>query len=370
MRQRMEEGDEEGLASDLASGLAAGAATVAAAADSMADSVVDSAGQPGAEHVRFAQTLRRSIPAELYDAAHSSDSSYLLAVALILNHSGDELDRQLQLVGEQLGAERAEKTRQFYDRLAEIDARFRLPLLSIAFPALKRRPAPQLEFLAELAERLINVDGKIDLYEFCYYRILSTSLSLASSPSTRLAPKRARRRDVRTSAARLLTIMSEHGHPDADEREAAYRAGAELLGDWAMRDDVRPAGEVSVADLDRSLDALLALNGKSRRKLVSAICTVAGHDGHLAARRTGTDTRDLRHVRLSVTADPFRRCLGRTGQLTGSPCFNVNLARRGASKVYHVPVGESDYDHAFFQSDRIDHHPEPDCSHAGERRHA
>ncbi len=282
MRQRMEQGDEEGLASDMVAGLAAGGWASAAEPDSMADSVADSAGQPSADHVRYAMDLRRSLPAELYDAAHSSDSSYLLSVALILNRSGEELERQLQLVSEQLGAQRADTIRQYYDRLAEIDARFRLPLLSIAFPALKRRPAPQLVFLAELAERLIDVDGTVDLYEFCYYRILSTSLSLASSPSTRLAPRRARRRDVRASAAKLLTIVSAHGHPDADQREAAYRAGAALLGEWALRDDVRPTGEVSVSDLDRSLDTLLALNGKSRRGLVTAISTVAAHDGQLS----------------------------------------------------------------------------------------
>ena len=285
MRQRMEDGDEEGLASDLASGFAPDAVPAAAAAstaDSIADTVAESAGQPSAEHVLFAQRLRRSIPSELYDAAHSIDGSYLLAVALILNRSGEELDRQLQLVGEQLGADRADTARRYYETLSTIDARFRLPLLSIAFPALKRRPAPQLDYLAQLAERLIDVDGEIDLYEFCYYRILSTNLSLANSPSARLAPKRARRRDVRTSAAKLLTIVSQHGHPDADEREAAYRAGATALGDWAMRDDVRPEAEVTVADLDRSLDTLLALNGQSRRKLVRAISKVAGHDGHLA----------------------------------------------------------------------------------------
>ncbi len=285
MRRRMEQGDEEGLASDLVSGLAAGAtetASAASATDAIADAVAESAGQPGAEHVQYAMDLRSTIPAELCDAAHSIESSYLLAVALVLDRSGDDLERQLQLVGEQLGAERAEIAGRYFERLASIDARYRLPLLSIAFPALKRRPAPQLDFLADLAVRLIEVDGRMDLYEFCFYRILSTNLSLAGQPSARLAPRRARRRDVRTSAATVLSLMSAHGHPDAAEQEAAYRAGAELLGEWAMREDIRPAGDISVAELDRSLDTLLALNGKSRRKLVSAISTVAGHDGHLS----------------------------------------------------------------------------------------
>lgn len=282
IRQQTEQGDEEGLASDMVSGLAAAAGATSAAAESIAESVADSAGQPSPEHIQFAQQLRRAIPEELYDAAHSPESSYLLAVALILNHSGDALARQLMLVGDQLGTDRADTVHGYYERLAEIDSRFRLPLLSIAFPALKRRPGPQLEFLAELAQRLIDVDGEVDLYEFCYYRILSTSLSLANSPSTRLARKRVRRKEVRRAAARLLTMMAQNGHPNRKEQDNAYLSGARLLGDWAADDGVRPRRAVTVTELDQSLDALLALNGKSRRKLVSAITTTAAHDGHLA----------------------------------------------------------------------------------------
>ena len=76
--------------------------------------------------------------------------------------------------------------------------------------------------------------------------------------------------------------MAEQGDEDPNQREAAYHAGAALLGDWALQEDIRPKDAVSVAVLDGSLDTLLALNGKSRRKLVQAISVIAAHDDHLA----------------------------------------------------------------------------------------
>ena len=275
MRQQLEDGDEDRLSSDLTSALA-GTAAVAA------EAITESVGQPGAEHVSYAQLLRRSIPDNLYDAAHSSESSYLLAVALLLDRSGDTLTRQMSLIEEQLGAQRAQVVRQYFDELQATDARFRLPLLEVAFPALKLRPAPQLTYLTELAQRLIEVDGTVDLYEFCFYRVLTRSLNQAIDPSGRHAPKRARRKAVREAATRLLTIMAEQGDEDPNQREAAYHAGAALLGDWALQEDIRPKDAVSVAVLDGSLDTLLALNGKSRRKLVQAISVIAAHDDHLA----------------------------------------------------------------------------------------
>ncbi len=275
MRQQLEDGDEDRLSSDLTSALAGGVAVAA-------ESIIESVGQPAAEHVRYAQDLRSSIPDDLYDAAHSSESSYLLAVALLLDRSGDTLTRQMSLIEEQLGAQRAQLVRRYFDKLLTADARYRLPLLEVAFPALKLRPAPQLVYLTELAQRLIEVDGTIDLYEFCFYRVLTKSLNQAADPSGRHAPRRARRKAVRAAAASLLTIVAEQGDDDPSKREAAYRAGAELLGEWAQQEDIRPRAAVSVEILDGSLDTLLALNGKSRRKLVQAISVIAAHDDRLS----------------------------------------------------------------------------------------
>jgi hypothetical protein len=80
-------------------------------------------------------------------------------------------------------AAQSTSVRAYQADVAKVGAEYRLPLLELAFPALKRRPASQLIELAELTHRLIEVDDEIDLYKICFYRILRLNLVHALDPS-------------------------------------------------------------------------------------------------------------------------------------------------------------------------------------------
>jgi Zn-dependent protease with chaperone function len=263
------------FAGDVTAALASGGA------QALAESIAETVGQPESEHVEYAQVLRRSIPASLYDAAHSVELAYLLTIALILDRSGHVVERQLNLAREQLGAERAGLLRRYYEELANTGAEFRLPLLGIAFPALKLRPAQELSYLVSLTTRMIEVDGEIDLYEYCFHRILMSNLGQAVDPTGRRRARRARRADLQSSAIELLRILADYGH-DADETSAAaFRTGIGTLGDWAGAFDYQSDRKYTVTVLDHSLDILLGLNSKGKESLLRAISATAGHDGKL-----------------------------------------------------------------------------------------
>jgi len=241
-----------------------------------------SVGRPGNEHVAYARQIHASIPAPLYDAAHSIDLAWMLVLALLLDRSGRVINRQLTLLEEQLGGERRRVVASYYDALSPVGAEYRLPLLEIAFPALKKRPAGQIDYLLTLTRRLTDVDGELDLYEYCFQRILSQGLGGAHRPGTpagRLKPGRGK---VRDAAVRLLGVLAEHGHDSVERRAEAFRAGLREFGRW-VEDLEYPTGEDrSVAVLDRSLDILLALNGAGRERLVTALAATAAFDGRLA----------------------------------------------------------------------------------------
>ena len=240
-----------------------------------AAAITETVGQPAIEHVEYAQRIRQAIPDALYDAAHSGELAYLLTIALVLDRSGESLERQWSLLDERMGAERTRIIRGYYGELAKIGAEFRLPLLEIAFPALKLRPAPQLAYLVELASRLIEVDGVVDMYEFCFYRILMVNLDQAIDPTGRRGPRRAPKRELRQAAVNVLAIIADHGHADRSDAQAALDAGLAKLGDWAKGTKIESKPEYTVAILDHSLDLLMSLNGKSRLKLMRAISEIA-----------------------------------------------------------------------------------------------
>ena len=247
-----------------------------------------SVGQPGSEQVAYAMQLRASIRDPLYAAAHSADRAWLLTLALLLDRGGGVTGRQLSLLEEQLGGDRRRAVAALYDVLSSIGAEYRLPVLEIAFPALKKRPAAEIDYLLALTRRMIDIDGEVDLYEYCFQRVLSHGLARAGTPVGRL---KASRGEVREAAVRLLGILAKRGHDSDERRREAFRAGLGEFG-WADGVDYAPAGSGSVAGdsvtggafgaLDRSLDILSALNAAGKERIVAALAATAAFDGRLA----------------------------------------------------------------------------------------
>jgi Zn-dependent protease with chaperone function len=265
----------------VAAAAAGGAASVAT--DVSPDRVVDNVGHPSQEQVEFAGKLRQSIPELLYAAAHSPNNAYLLAIALIFDRSGRVLERQLSLAYEQLGEQRANLVKQYYDEIKKISGGYRLPLLEIAFPALRQRQAAELEYLIDLARRLIEVDGDIDLYEYCFNRVLVSSLQRAMHPARKPRRRSAKRAPVRKAAIDLLRVIAHHGHRDDHAGETAFRAGLKMYGDWASDATYDTDREFAAHVLDEHLDKLRALNSDGRQMLIKAITAVIAEDGKLTS---------------------------------------------------------------------------------------
>ncbi len=267
--------------SEAASGFATGIATEAGEAPYLPESIPASVGNPDQHHVRYAQELRESIPESLYSAAHSSDFSYLLVIALVLDSSGKVVERQLAIARDQMGRERARLLRRYYDDLQTIGIEYRLPLLEIAFPALRERPADELAYIVSIATRMIETDGEIDLYEFCYYRILTSNLGSATG-ARRRRPQRRSRQELQAAAIDLLRVLATYGHRDEATRRAAFQSGIETLGQWSREYAYESDGRHAISVLDHSFDVLTSLNTKGKESLLRAISATAGHDGKLA----------------------------------------------------------------------------------------
>lgn len=300
--------------SRLAAGVTAAlAASGGAASAAIGSAISDSIGDPQARHVEFAQALRRSVPADLYDAAHSRELSLLLAVALSMHPDAAIAARQAGIVQEMLGPERAALVTRFHRQLSDIGPAYRLPLLEICFPMLKLRPLPQLEFLQKLTLRLIETDGHVDLHEFCFYRILSSQLGQSLGAGARHARKRASKHAMRQAAAGLIRILAEQGNESPEAVEHAYRSGLAELGDWAGNFVLEPKAGGTVAALDANLDALGGLGAKSQQRLVAAISRCIAHDGSLSLREA-----ELLRAICATLNCPLPPVLAAAGGGTGS----------------------------------------------------
>ncbi len=281
---------------EAAEGRASGFASTAADSQSVPEAIADAVACPDPRQIAFAGKIRRSIPSELYDAAHSPEQAWLLTLALALDRNPLQSARQLRFVDEQLGAERSKYVRGFSAQISQIGPEYRLPLLEIAFPALKLKPAPQLEYLLDLVQRVNELDGDVDLYEYCFYRVLTSILENASKPAARRRGNRAGKKAIRQAAIDLVGTVARHGHASTNAAENAYRAGMAEFGDWARDAEYGDQSLHTVALLDRSLNVLGRMNSAGRKSLLQALAKTISHDGKL----TVTEAELLRAVCASL----------------------------------------------------------------------
>jgi len=247
----------------------------------ISDSIADAVGRPEPKHVLYAQKLRSSIPQRLYAAAHAPDDALLLAIALSLSSQDAHARQQLRVIADQIGMERTGVVEEFHALIINAGPGYRLPLLEIAFPALKSRPVQQVEFLLDLVNKLIQLDARVDLSEYCFYRILASHLAQAAEPSRTKKGNRVSRQEAQSAAVSLVRIVANHGNDDREARQHAFEAGVAPFGNWAEKFQSDIGDSATVAELDQALDNLSRMNSAGRKSLLQAVSSTVAHDGKL-----------------------------------------------------------------------------------------
>ena len=247
----------------LQGGAAAGAATadtLPAAGASLAltaAAVSAQVGQPGADDFGAAGSLHRRIPAPLAAAARQPRQALALLLALAMGSDASLRDAQLLHIDNGLGSAFAEDAEQALALLDGLHPMLRLPLVALAFPAIRRRPRPQLDALMQVLDALVRADDRVDLHEYCLVKLLGLQIKDALDPSGGFVPGAQRLRRHADSYATLCAIVAAHGHADAGmARRAWLLALQEALpgydaGAYAPPRDWQPAFDRAVAELDR-----------------------------------------------------------------------------------------------------------------------
>ncbi len=247
------------------------------------DNLAEQIGQPDLNQVMLAAALVAAIPKPLERAAHSDEWAQEVICYLLLSTDAEVREQQLLMIAKALGSESESQVRTLREAAPELEPAQRLPLMEIAFPALRRRPQNELIGLISLIDQLIHADGRVDVFEYALARLTSSQIQDVLNPS-RVRPGGSRKLvATKESAHTLLAILAHHGHPDEPEvARAALAAGIGAL----YTDEAWPAMP-ELADwpdqLDSALKELDQLRPTEKQKLVAAIARVAMHDEQIIA---------------------------------------------------------------------------------------
>jgi Zn-dependent protease with chaperone function len=231
---------------------------------------VESAGRINPE---VGQALRAALPAEVLDAAHSSDAAWLLVLALGLEFGGGTAAER-RLLETQIGPERARRCEELRRRLDKLEPGLRLPLFELTVPALKARPPKQLDFLFDLLGKLADADGQRTLPEYLLSRMLKAHFDGGGGKSASASERIA-------AARRLLATLAIAGHADKDAQAAAYKAGLVVLqaDSAAAASTLDASGDADFREFDLALAHLQSATLRERRTVLTALAVTMRHDG-------------------------------------------------------------------------------------------
>jgi len=247
-------------------------------------------GNPAERHVRYAEELRSKLPNSLLDAAHDrSDNVLHLILALLLHPDTEERSVQVNLLQQQMGKDRTEEITNYFTQVQALGDQFRLPLLDLSFPALKRRPRDQIEFLRSQVNRIITTDNKVEPFEYVLSRVLASHLVDAWQPYAR-AKKLSKADDIESALRHVFAVVSLEGSHDNKVNAEADLAGINylvehpnskaLLGKIKVENikQYQQPGKDWIVEMDEALLGFDAMNLKVKRALIEALSVTISFD--------------------------------------------------------------------------------------------
>ena len=231
------------------------------------DAIAQLVGNPGTQQVRMAQALKQSMPTELLGQADLPDRALGMLLALVLDPKPEVRSRQLQVVRERLGTRALGLIEQAQSAAAQLASSQRLPTLQTLFPSLRRLPREQRLRILEGLSTLIQMDGRIEIFEYALGTLARVYLLDELRPAV---PAGNLKIDEVTAQLQVVfSTLAQQGASNETQARRAYEMGMQHLLP-RYRPPYQP-----VADWPKSLDpALLRLDRllpAAKEQLVEAL---------------------------------------------------------------------------------------------------
>jgi Zn-dependent protease with chaperone function len=273
-----------GLEEDLRLGLAGGATGVLPPVRSEAlvtpAMVAAQVAQPQPDDYRRADIIAAQLSEPLRALASQRDDVVTLVLALLLDADATVQDRQHTEIAARLGRDRAVMAKALRDeQLAGLHPMLRLPLASLCFPVLCRRPRPEMSRVLDAIHAVVNTDARVSVFEYCLGTLLKQQLRASLDPSRQPQFGRRRIADSRREIATLLAVIAMAGHDDGHDALRAYLAGMQRALPRDHIDFVVPTE--GVVALEPVWPVLDALDPHAKQLLVEAVTAAVSHDGRI-----------------------------------------------------------------------------------------
>ena len=232
------------------------------------------------QHMQYATAVIGSLPPEIDDAVRDPLGAVATVYALLLNADDADVRRaQMEYLAGKADPRCVAETRRIAPYVAQVGAEAKLPLVSIALPALKGLSPAQRKAFGDDVLFLIKADQKVSLFEYAMHRLILKRLV------DRLAHRRGRSLQPRTMArlapamSGLLSTLAQWGTSDEAQARRAFDLGAKMLPGKGARIDFLPRQKCGLQALDEGLDRLSGVGPAIKKSLLQACAACIAADG-------------------------------------------------------------------------------------------
>jgi Zn-dependent protease with chaperone function len=185
-------------------------------------------GKPDGGHLEYAAELLSYLTPQIREALGEPAGAQAVMFGCLLDEELTNRERQLRALRSHDGESLARKAEVIAPYLRQLDRAYRLPLVALATPVLKRLDEPaRAAFLAAL-RAVIQADERVTLSEF----VLATILDWTIGPHARRAGavRYNQRAELAAEIALVLSLLAYSGSSDAAQVQAAFDKGRDAMG--------------------------------------------------------------------------------------------------------------------------------------------
>ncbi len=269
----------QGVAAGMVSGFAAGGVQKNTA--QLAEDHIARTGQVNAEVLQQAQSLLENIPPQLRHSIHEPHGARAAIYFLLLDDKENIRQAQLQYLQSESDDGVFEALRKLIQETTQIDRTHRLPLIDMSLPALRQLSAQQYQRFRNNVRKLIDIDKRINLFEWSLQKILFHRLDAVfiKIPAQRIKYKSLHQ--VATACSLLLSMLIYAGKEKKIDEENVMQQAQKELGDINVQ--LLPVTEISLPALNQALDTLNQLTPLLKPQLLKACVICIRSDDNFSA---------------------------------------------------------------------------------------
>ncbi|PLX49154.1 MAG: heat-shock protein HtpX [Desulfobulbaceae bacterium] len=237
----------------------------------MAATAMAHIGNPGKAHLGYARQLISKIPAALRQAVHEPYAARAVVYGLLLDADEEMCSRQLERLQEVADTGVHEETVRLQGLLRTLPAQYRLPLLDMALPTLRRLSRRQYELFMENIQLLIAADGTLSLFEWTLQKIVHHHLASAFADKPQRDTVTTSLHQSGAACSMLLSLLVYSNQHQGLSEQQVFAAAARELPELDL--ELLERRTVSFQGLDQAIDRLAALKPLEKEKVIRACAT-------------------------------------------------------------------------------------------------